>query len=340
MRPNLSLLATLWLAAAPLCASARDIIVDAGGGGDFKTVQEAVDSVPSGNSQRVRILIKPGLYIGRISVPRDKPLISLIGQGQRPEQTVLSYHLRASDIVPPSTQPVGTTGSSSTFIHGDDFVAENITFENSAGDNVGQAVAVKTTGDRLVFRNCRFLGFQDTLYPTGGRSYFRDCYITGDTDFIFGNGIAVFDRCTINSSDGGYITAASTRADTPFGYVFFDCTLTAGEGAKPGTVFLGRPWQWDRGSKSSVTFIRTRMGEQIRPEGWNPWDLRDRKNSDAQNTTRYAEFASMDLGGLPLDVSRRVAWSKQLSADEASKITPQSVLSGADGWDPTAPGSP
>jgi pectinesterase len=312
--------------------AAKDITVDPSGGGDFETVQEAIDSVPANNSQRVRILIKPGKYVERLTVPKDKPMISFIGQSNKPEQTVLSYHLRASDKVPPATANVGTTGSSSTFIHGNDFIAENVTFENSAGDNIGQAVAIKTTGDRLIFRNCRFLGFQDTLYPTGGRVYFKDCYITGDTDFIFGNATAVFKHCIINSSDGGYITAANTHAESPFGYVFLDCTLTASENVKPGSVWLGRPWQWDRGSKASVTFIRTKMGPQINSRGWHPWSA---ANTNPAGTTRYAEFSSTDLNDAAIDVSQRVGWSKQLSADDAQKITVKSVLGGSDGWDPT-----
>jgi pectinesterase len=318
-------------------ALAKDITVDSSGAADFRTVQEAIDSIPAGNSQRVRILIMPGKYVQQLTVPKDKPMISLIGQGDKPEQTLLSYNLKASDRKPAATQNVGTTGSSSTFIHGDDFEAENLTFENSAGDNVGQAVAMKSTGDRLVFRNCQFLGFQDTLYPTGGRSYFKDCYITGDTDFIFGNGTAVFDHCIINSSDGGYITAANTRPQSPFGFVFLDCTLTAGANVRVGSVWLGRPWQWDRGSKASVVLIRTKMGPQIAPEGWHPWST---QNTDPSANTRYAEFGSTDEQGRTLVVTKRVGWSSQLAPEEAAKITVRSVLAGSDAWDPSARSNP
>ncbi|HEY7090086.1 MAG TPA: pectinesterase family protein [Tepidisphaeraceae bacterium] len=314
----------------PNAALAKDITVDASGGGDFKTVQQAVDSVPDKNSERVRILIKPGTYEEQITVAKTKPMISFIGQGSKPEDTVLTYHLKASDPKSDGSGNVGTTGSSSTFIHADDFVAENVTFANSAGDNVGQAVAIKTTSDRLIFRNCRFLGFQDTLYPTGGRHYFKDCYVTGDTDFIFGNATAVFDHCTINSSDAGYVTAANTKPENAFGYVFLDCTLTASPGVKSGSVYLGRPWQWDRGSKAAVTFVRTKMGPHINPAGWHPWDAE--KNTQPGDTTRFAEFGSTDLDGKELDLSKRVDWAKQLSVAEAAKLTVQSPLSG---WDPT-----
>lgn len=314
-------------------ATGKDIVVDGSATGGFTTVQAAIDSVAPGNTERVRILIKPGTYAERITVPKDKPHISLIGQGETPEQTVLTYHLKASDPKPDGSGNVGTTGSSSTYVHATDFIAENVTFANSAGDNVGQAVAIKTTNDRLIFRRCRFLGFQDTLYPTSGRVYFKDCYVTGDTDFIFGNATAVFENCTINSSDSSYITAASTKPETAHGFVFLDCTLTASQGVKSGSVWLGRPWQWDRGSKASVTFVRTKMGSHINPQGWHPWDVQ--KNTSPDTTTRYAEFGSMDLNGQPLDLSKRVSWSKQLTAEDAAKLTAKGILAGSDGWDPT-----
>jgi pectinesterase len=318
-------------------AFAKDITVDASGAGaDFKTVQEAIDSVDAGNTERVRILIKPGKYEQQLTIARNKPMISLIGQGAKPDDTVLTYHLKASDPRPDgSGTNVGTTGSSSTFVHGDDFIAENLTFANSAGDNVGQAVALKTTGDRLVFRNCRFLGFQDTLYPTVGRVYFKDCYITGDTDFIFGSATAVFDHCTINSSNSSFITAANTKPDQRFGFVFLDCTLTASDSVKPGSTYLGRPWQWDRGSKAAVTFLRTKMGPHIKSEGWHPWD--GEKNTKPEENTRYSEFGSTDLDGKPIDLSGRISWSKQLTAEDAAQITVESVLKGMDGWNPTKP---
>jgi pectinesterase len=317
----------------------KDVTVDASGAGDFKTVQAAIDSVPSKNSERVRILIKPGTYEEQLQVPKDKPMVSLIGQGGKPEETVLTFHLKASDPKADGSGNVGTTGSASATINGNDFVAENLTFANSAGDNVGQAVAVKTNGDRLVFRNCRFTSFQDTLYPSGkGRCYFKDCYITGDTDFIFGNATAVFDHCTINSSDAGFITAANTTPQQAAGFVFLDCTLTASDAAatKPASVWLGRPWQWDRGSKASVVFIRTKMGPHINPKGWHPWD--QEKNTDPGSVTSYGEFGSTDAEGKPLDVSQRVTWAYPIAEGDVAKYTIEKVLSGDDHWDPMTAG--
>lgn len=326
---------TAILLAAAVTCQAKDVTVDPSGGGEFKTVQSAIDAVADNNTEPVRILIRPGTYEEHITIAKTKTFIRLVGQGAKPQDTVVTYHLKASDPKPDGSGNVGTTGSASVTISANDFSAENITFANSAGDNVGQAVAVKTNGDRIAFFNCRFLGFQDTLYPSGqGRVYFKDCYITGDTDFIFGSATVVFDHCTINCSDGGYITAANTAADKPIGYVFLDCTLTAGENVKPGSVYLGRPWQWDRGPKAAVAFIRTRMGAHINPEGWHPWDTQ--KNTDPASVTRYSEFGSVDEQGKPVDVSKRVGWARQLGGGDLANLTAQKVLQGEDEWVPAA----
>lgn len=315
--------------------AAETIVVSAAGDGQFKSVQAAIDSVPdsgpaSDSGERHVILIKPGVYKEVIKVPKAKRFITLKGDGDDPEKIVLTYDMNAS-FVPPgtggATKPVGTGGSASVTLGADDFVAETITFENSAGDH-GQAVALKSLGDRMIFRNCRFLGWQDTLYADGGRQYYDRCYVEGRVDFIFGGATAVFDHCTIHSKNGGYVTAARTVPEQPYGYVFLDCTLT-GEGAK---ALLGRPWQWDRGKKAAVAFIRCKMGPHIGPEGWNPWA---KENVHPEETTRYSEYGSMTLDGQPLDVSKRVPWAHQLSADEAKEYTVTNVLGGKDHWDPT-----
>ena len=318
------------------CCKATDITVDPAGSGLFKTVQAAIDSVAAKNDERVRILIKPGTYTEHLVV--KKPKISLIGQGKQPEDVVLTYNLSARS---PKTdgkagETVGTTGSTSTLIGGADFVAENVTFANSTPDNIAQAVAIKTQADRLAFHKCRFLGFQDTLYPTAGRQYFKDCYVTGDTDFIFGNATAVFDHCTINSSDSGFVTAANTKPETPFGFVFLDCTLTATEDAakKSHGTFLGRPWQWDRGTNASAAFIRCTIGPHISLAGWHPWDAKN--NLQPEKNTRYSEYKNVDPSGKPIDTSQCASWSHQLSDEEAEKYTVEKLLGGDDHWNPAA----
>lgn len=291
------------------------ITVAADGSGDHASVQAAIDAVPSGNETPVVIQIQPGTYKELIVIPRDKRFITLRGTDPDASKTVLTYDNYASK-KDADGKEYGTSGSASTVIDADDFVAENLTFENSAGQ-VGQAVAVRIMRDRVVFRNCRFLGWQDTLYPKGGRNYFVDCYIEGSVDFIFGSSTAVFENCTIHSKAKGYITAANTPQEKAFGYVFLNCKLT---GEEP--TYLGRPWR----DFAHVAFIGCEMGSHIRPEGWHNWNKPER-----EKTARFEEYQNTGPGA---DRSQRVTWSRELTAEEAAKYTVANILAGEDSWQP------
>jgi pectinesterase len=220
-------------------ASAQtELFVAADGSAKYKTVQEAIMAVPAGSADNpVIIRIKPGVYKELIYVQREKRFFKLIGENA--EKTVLTYDLNAN-LIGKDGKPIGTFRTPSTMIDADDFTAENITFENSAGP-VGQALAIRVDGDRVVFRNCRFLGWQDTILLNRGRHYFENCYIAGHVDFIFGGATAFFEKCHIHILKDGYITAASTPDTQPFGFVFSNCKVT-GESPTART-YLGRPWR-------------------------------------------------------------------------------------------------
>ena len=177
-------------------------------------------------------------------------------------------------------ESVGTTGSTSFYIFAENFTAENITFENSSGP-IGQAVAVRIDGDKVAFKNCRFLSFQDTLYPHGenSRQYYKNCYIEGTVDFIFGWSTVVFDSCTIFCKDHGYITAPSTTQNTKFGFVFLNCKITGN--APDASFYLGRPWR----PYGKSVFIKCELGDHIKPEGWHNWN-----NKEAEKTAYFAEY--------------------------------------------------
>jgi pectinesterase len=294
-----------------------NIVVAADGSGQFTNVQAAIMSVPSGSrTNPVVIHIKPGTYKELIYVQREKHFFSLIGEN--PATIVITYNLQAN-LTNFDGKPLGTFRTPSALIDADDFTAENITFENSAGA-VGQALAIRVDGDRTVFRNCRFLGWQDTILLNRGRQYFENCYIAGHVDFIFGAATAWFEKCHIQCLGDGYITAASTPVDQPFGFAFSNCKIT---GDPPeARTYLGRPWR----IYASTIFLNTEMSEVVRPEGWDDW-----KKPETHQAARYAEFNSSGPGGSP---KQRVDWAKQLTKTEAAAITPGKVLGGADGWNP------
>ncbi|WP_018620601.1 pectinesterase family protein [Spirosoma luteum] len=312
-------------------AQRQQITVAQDGSGDFTTVQAALNTVPANNSSRVVIRIKKGIYKEKLKLDSTQHFVTLIGEDKA--ATVLTYDDYSGKVLPDGSK-LRTSTSGSFYIFGNDFRAENLTFENTAGRRsgvpVGQAVAAFVTGDRAVFVNCRFLGNQDTLYTgmpdnqehrTDARQYYKDCYIEGTVDFIFGSATAVFDRCTIFSkTNGPYVTAAATPEGKPYGYVFLNCTLTSD--APPASVYLGRPWR----NFAKTVFINCQLGNHIRPEGWHNWD-----KPDAEKTAFYAEYQSKGPGAVP---ASRVVWSKQLTAQEASQYKPSNILAGNDQWKP------
>jgi pectinesterase len=292
-----------------------ELVVAADGSAKYQTVQEAIMAVPAGGPRSpVVIRIKPGTYREVIYVQREKRFFRLVGEDAA--RTVITFDLHAN-LKGHDGKPIGTFRTPTATIDADDFTAENLTFENAAGP-VGQALAIRVDGDRAVFRRCRFLGWQDTVFLNRGRQYFEDCYIAGHVDFIFGAATAFFERCHLHALRDGYLTAASTPYDRPFGFVFSDCRVT---GETPAVkTYLGRPWR----AHSSVIFLNTEMSGVVRPEGWHNWNFPER-----EKTARYAEYASRGPGG---DSRSRVRWSRQLSKTEARALTPRKVF---DGWNPT-----
>ncbi len=297
-----------------------EVVVAQDGSGQFTNVQAAIMSVPMGYATNpVVIRIKPGIYKEQIYVQREKRFFHLIGAAAT--NTVLSFDLNAN-LQGLDGKPIGTFRTPSTYIDAEDFTAENITFENSAGP-VGQALAIRIDADRVVFRNCRFLGWQDTILANRGRHYFENCYIEGHVDFIFGGATCWFERTQIHCLKDGYITAASTPDTNEFGYVFNDCEITGAAGVK---TYLGRPWR----DFAATVFVNTTMGEVVRPEGWHNWGKVER-----ERTTRYGEFGSRGAGG---NMEQRVKWAKPLTATEAKALTVERVLRGSDGWNPLEQG--
>jgi pectin methylesterase-like acyl-CoA thioesterase len=176
--------------------------------------------------------------------------------------------------------------------------------------------------DRAIFTNCRFDGFQDTLLVNGKRQYFDHCRIDGAVDFIFGASTCFFQDCEIHAVRRGYLTAASTPQHAAFGYVFSHCKII-GDGIKPGSLFLGRPWQ----PYAAVAYLNCYMDKCISPAGWSDW-----RDPAKEKTARYSEYHNSGPGAV---TTRRVAWSHQLSDSEASSYTVHNVLGDSDAWSPS-----
>lgn len=294
-----------------------DMVVALDGSGDFTTLQAAFNAVPDYRKKTTVIFVKKGRYKEKLVLAESKNFVTIIGEDE--DSTILTYDDYAQKLNAFGEEK-GTSGSSSFYVYGKDFTAENITFENSSGP-VGQAVAIFVAGDRARFIRCKFLGFQDTLYTYGheSRQFYKDCYIEGTVDFIFGSSTAWFERCTIFCKKNGYVTAASTPQHKKFGYVFAHCRITSD--AAQHSFYLGRPWR----PYARTIFLYTEMAAHIKPEGWHNWGKVENESS-----VFYAEYKSSGPGAQPL---KRVQWSRQLTDQDAGEYTLQAVMGD---WDPLA----
>lgn len=324
MKKSLITLLTIICAMTANAANPYDnpdtLFVSRDGTGQFRTIGEAVEVCRAFMEYHKVIYVKNGVYKEKLIIPSWLTNIEICGESA--DKTIITYDDHANIRLTGTNQPMGTFRTYTVKVEGCDITFKNITIENNAA-KLGQAVALHTEGDRLVFIGCRLLGNQDTVYTGVGntRIYFKDCYIEGTTDFIFGPSTAWFEGCTIHSKANSYVTAASTPKDVAYGYVFNNCTLTAATGVNK--VFLGRPWR----PYAYTLFMNCTLGGHIVPQGWHNW-----KNPSNEQTARYLEYNNTGDGANTAD---RAPWSKQLTKKEAAKVTVENVFKQETNWIPT-----
>ncbi len=285
------------------------LVVARDGSGDVTSVQEAINRVPDHNHCRKIVFIRKGVYKEKIVLSGTKTNVTLIGEDA--DEVILTYDDHTGRVV--DTATIGTYTSFSFAADASDFCAMNLTFMNSAGP-VGQAVALRTSGDRQILFHCRLIGNQDTYYTFSRyRNYIQDCYIEGTTDYIFGRTTAIFDNCHIHSlKSGSFITAASTEQGVKFGYVMRNCLFTTAH--EVSKVYLGRPWR----PYGQTVIMNSYLTEGIHPEGWSIW-----RGNENHKTCYYAEFNNTGPGVVN---ANRIEWAKQLSPEEATRYTIENVF--------------
>lgn len=301
--------------------------------GDYPTVQAAVDAVPDGNAVPVTIAVAPGTYRAKVHIPATKPNIVLQGTGHDRSDTVIVYDTPAAY--------GGSTGSATVRIAANDVTARNLTFSNDFDEaavelNGEQALAMKTTGDRIVFEDTAFLGNQDTLMTDSpkldiiSRVYIRDSYIEGDVDFLYGRATTVVERSVIRAlsrgsdTNNGYITAASTWTGNPYGFLITGSKIVSD--APAGSFHLGRPWH-PGGEPAAIAQVLIRDTELPAAIKASPWtDMSGFSWKDA----RFTEYRNSGSGAAV------TADRPQLSDADAKTHTVANYLKGTDGWAPHA----
>ncbi|XP_076944954.1 putative pectinesterase/pectinesterase inhibitor 61 [Bidens hawaiensis] len=312
----------------PAATIQADIIVSKdGGNGTFKTIKEAIKKAPEKSSRRFIIYVKAGRYEENdLKVGRKKTYLMFIGDGKG--KTVITGGISVADHV--------TTFHTASFAAtGAGFMARDITFENYAGPEKHQAVALRIGADRSVVYRCNIIGYQDSLYVHSQRQFYRDCDIYGTVDFIFGNAAVVLQNCNIYARkpmDRQKVTITAQNRKDPnqnTGISIHFCKLLAQPDLKASNgsfqTFLGRPWK----KYSRTVYLLSYMGDHIDPKGWLEWD-----GSFALDTLYYGEYMNNGPGA---GVKGRVKWPGYrviTSVIEASRFTVAKFIYGSS-WLPS-----
>ncbi|XP_010039612.2 probable pectinesterase/pectinesterase inhibitor 21 [Eucalyptus grandis] len=310
------------LAAAPKDIK-PDVVVAQDGSGKYKTIREALNEVPKKNNKTFVIYIKEGVYKEKVLVDKKTTNVMIIGDG--PTKTVITGSLNYVDGV--------QTCNTATFTAiGSYFIAKDIKFENSAGAEKHQAVALRVQSDMSVIYNCHMDAFQDTLYAHAHRQFYRDCTISGTIDFIFGDALAVFQNCQMfvkkPLENQQCIVTASGRSErrSASAIVLQNCTISADPAYYPlrniNKAYLGRPWK----DYSRTIIMQSQIDDLIQPQGWLAW-----MGNFALNTCFYAEYGNRGAGSA---TTGRAKWRgiKSMTAQHIVDFTPKAFFKGDDAW--------
>nr|GMC92962.1 probable pectinesterase/pectinesterase inhibitor 17 [Ipomoea batatas]GMD02185.1 probable pectinesterase/pectinesterase inhibitor 17 [Ipomoea batatas] len=298
-----------------------DVVVAKDGSGNYKTIKDALDAAGKrSGSGRFVIHIKRGVYNENLDIGKKLKNIMLVGDGMR-----YTYISGSRSVGGGST----TFNSATVAVTGDGFIAQGITFRNTAGAANHQAVALRSGADLSVFYRCGFEGYQDTLYTHSQRQFYKECYIYGTVDFIFGNAAVVFQNCMIYARkpmDKQKITITAQGRTDPnqnTGISVHDSRVMAADDLKPvlGSfkTFLGRPWK----EYSRTVFLQTYMESVVDPAGWLEWD-----GEFALKTLYYGEYKNSGPGS---STGRRVGWGGYRvisSASEAARFSVENFIAG------------
>jgi pectin methylesterase-like acyl-CoA thioesterase len=323
-------------------ASAAVTLTVAKSGGEYTSVQAAVNAVPSNSSTPYTIQIGPGTYEEAVTVPAAKLHLTLFGTTGNPANVVIDS-ARYNSEANPAGGTYGTEGSATIHVAASNFTAEYITFSNSFSKAKNpaatgtQAVAIAMEGDRQIYEHDVFYGHQDTLLTWGStatksvRQYIYASTIEGDVDYIFGNGSLVVDRSSIVALNDGFsteafLTAPATYSTDKFGILITGSTVTTTLGAN--LLYLGRAWEPYSNAAPQLVIRTTSLPSQVNTT--NPY----LGISTATWTKgRYFEYANTGPGANPNNANR-----PQLAASQAASYTAQTYLAGSDGWDPVVAG--
>lgn len=305
--------------------SGPSVVVAKDDSGDFKSVQEAINSIPSSNPTPYIIYIKEGTYKEKLLIKKGLDNVILVGDGK--DKTILSWddcqgtYNGADSSLPEAQRRSYTLRVESKAVQIHDLTIEN-THQNTTGSG-DQAMAVEVKYGQVAFFDCNITGYQDTFLgrDDSARVYMKDCFVEGNVDFIYGASVMLFESCHINvNRNKAAITAPSTSASAPYGIVFLDCDVTADEvgfdGAKITEIYLGRAWHY----ASKCVWIRCNMPATVHADGW----MANMSDDVVEEKKIFAEWGCTYAG---TDASARKNGGRVLTDEEAASYTLENILS-------------
>ncbi|KAE8670368.1 condensin-2 complex subunit H2-like [Hibiscus syriacus] len=295
-----------------------DVVVAKDGSGKYNSIVKALAEVPPKNIQRFVIYIKAGVYNEKVDIPKSATNVMFIGDG--PTKTIITNNISFV------RNKIATFHTATVAVNAKNFIAKDIGFENTAGYEGEQAVALRASGDLGVFYNCHFNGYQDTLYPQKEMQFFRDCVITGTIDFIFGDSRVVFQNCQMIVRKPGpkqncMVLAQGKQFDkSKGGFVLHNCTISGDKDYIPvkniNKAYLNRPWK----PLATVIIIQSNIADIIAPEGYVPMHP-----GMGEATSYFVELGNRGPGS---KTDGRVKWGgiKQVDLNTAKTFTPGAFL--------------
>ncbi|KAJ7007479.1 pectinesterase/pectinesterase inhibitor 36 [Populus alba x Populus x berolinensis] len=305
--------------------SKADYVVAQDGSGTHKTINDALAALDKtgGNrrNQRVIVYVKAGVYNEKVVIKKNMEKLMFVGDGI--DRTIVTGNRNAK-------RDGYATHETATFgVHADGFWARDMTFENTAGPDGRQAVALMVSSEQSVVYRCSFKGYQNTLYVRSKRQFYRDCHIYGTIDFIFGNAAVVLQNCDIfvrkpNENQKNVIVAQGRRSpDENTGISIQGSRIRPAPdfiGVKNIPTFLGRPWR----KYSRTVIFETDIDGFIDPAGWLPWD-----GSVHLNTLFYAEYNNIGCGASTEHKAKWPGFHVFKSWKEASPFTVNKFIKGS-----------
>jgi pectinesterase len=195
------------------------IVVDAKGGGNFVSIQAAINSIPDTALTTRTIFIKAGTYIEKIFITKHN--ILLLGEDKT---TTIITQAIARDYFRCFNN--SDWGVATVNVNANDITFKNITINNNygfintkdttvvCGDSLklikrnSHQMAFRSfdNATRIAFINCNLIAYAgDTVSPWNvkeGMFYFKDCYMEGGVDFYCPRGWSFAENCKFYANTG------------------------------------------------------------------------------------------------------------------------------------------